>query len=123
MSRQREPGNACFFCGQFHPAPPQVTSHLPHRPARHRAERLHLLAQRSKRFLQAQYRMCKVGVRVMPPGREGGAARAARLTNPGFDYNPLVWGHVNERLPKGGGNGRGSEGNPDAPHTLGHERL
>ena len=45
--------------------------------------------QRSRRFLQAQYRMCKVGVRVLPPGLDG-APDAARLSHPGFDYNPLV---------------------------------
>ena len=28
-----------------------------------------------------------------------GAERAAFLRSPGFDYNPLVYGHVNERLP------------------------
>ena len=54
--------------------------------------------QRSRRFLEAQYRMCKVGVRVLPPGMHG-AARAARLPAPAFDYNPLVYGHVNERIP------------------------
>lgn len=42
--------------------------------------------------------MCKVGVRVLPPGMRG-APTAARLPSPGFDYNPLVYGHVNERIP------------------------
>ena len=41
--------------------------------------------------------MCKVGVRTLPFGWNG-AARAAFLPSPGFDFNPLVWGHVNERL-------------------------
>jgi len=54
--------------------------------------------QRSKTWLLAQHRMCLVGVRALPPGVRG-APRAARLPSPGFDYNPLVWGHVNERLP------------------------
>ena len=54
--------------------------------------------QRSRRWLEAQYRMCKVGVRVLPPGMKG-APRAARLPAPGFDYAPLVYGHVNERIP------------------------
>ena len=54
--------------------------------------------QRSRRFLEAQYRMCKVGVRVLPPGWTG-APTASRLAAQGFDYNPLVWGHVNERIP------------------------
>ena len=55
--------------------------------------------QRSRRFLQAQYRICKVGVRVLPPGNTLGAPNAARLSPPAFDYNPLVYGHVNERIP------------------------
>ena len=42
--------------------------------------------------------MCKVGVRVLPPGWTG-APTASRLAAQGFDYNPLVWGHVNERIP------------------------
>ena len=54
--------------------------------------------QRSRRWLEGQYRMCKVGVRVLSPGMAG-AERAARLPSPGFDYNPLVYGHVNERIP------------------------
>jgi hypothetical protein len=54
--------------------------------------------QRSRRFLEAQYRMCKVGVRTLPAGMTG-AGRAAFLPQPGFDYNPLVYGHVNERIP------------------------
>ena len=54
--------------------------------------------QRSRRFLEAQYRLCKVGARVLSPGLLG-APRAARLPAPGFDYNPLVYGHVNERIP------------------------
>ena len=54
--------------------------------------------QRSRRFLEAQYRICKVGVRVMPPGTHR-APVPARLPAPGFDYNPLVYGHVNERIP------------------------
>jgi hypothetical protein len=49
-------------------------------------------------FLEAQYRMCKVGVRALPRGLHGAPAAAA-LPAPGFDYNPLVYGHVNERLP------------------------
>ena len=53
--------------------------------------------QRSKAFLEANYRMCKVGVRSLEVGMSG-APRAARLRQPGFDFNPLVWGHVNERL-------------------------
>jgi hypothetical protein len=54
--------------------------------------------QRSKHFLAVQYRLCKVGVRVLPNGMSG-AGRAAWLPRPGFDYNPLVYGHVNERVP------------------------
>jgi hypothetical protein len=54
--------------------------------------------QRSKEWLRAQYRMNKHGVRVLPPGM-GSAPRAARLTLPGFDFAPLPWAHVNERLP------------------------
>lgn len=54
--------------------------------------------QRSRRFLEAQYRMCKVGVRTLPPGQSG-ASRASWLPAPAFDYNPLVYGHVNERIP------------------------
>ena len=40
-----------------------------------------------------------VGVRTLPADGRMGAPRAAYLPMPGFDYNPLVWGHVNERLP------------------------
>ena len=54
--------------------------------------------QRSREWLRAQYRMNLVGVRAMPPGWSD-AHRAAWLPSPGFDYAPLVWGHVNERLP------------------------
>ncbi len=54
--------------------------------------------QRSRAWLRAQYRMNLVGVRTLPPGSSG-APRAAWLPAPGFDYAPLVWGHVNERLP------------------------
>lgn len=53
---------------------------------------------RSRRFYEAQYRMCKVGVRSLPKGMRG-AGPAIHVPRPGFDYNPLVWGHVNERLP------------------------
>jgi hypothetical protein len=53
---------------------------------------------RSRDFLEAQYRLCKVGLRTMPYGWSG-APRAAWLPSPGMDYNPLVYGHVNERLP------------------------
>ena len=42
--------------------------------------------------------MCKVGVRSLPMGMTA-AAQAIHVPRPGFDYNPLVWGHVNERLP------------------------
>lgn len=54
--------------------------------------------QRSRRFLEAQYRICKVGVRIMPPYLTS-APPVVRLSMPGFDYNPLVYGHVNERIP------------------------
>ena len=54
--------------------------------------------QRSLPFLRAQYRMNLKGVRVLPPGWSG-ARQAVRIPLPGFTYNPLVWGHVNERLP------------------------
>ena len=53
---------------------------------------------RTRRFYEAQYRLCRVGLRAMPKGRLGAPA-AAFLRAPGFDYNPLVYGHVNERLP------------------------
>jgi hypothetical protein len=49
--------------------------------------------QRSRRFLEAQYRICKVGVRVMAPGVHA-AGQAARVPLPGFDYNPLVCAHA-----------------------------
>jgi len=55
--------------------------------------------RRSREFLRAQYRMNLVGVRTLPADGRTGAPRAAYLPMPGFDYNPLVWGHVNERLP------------------------
>lgn len=51
---------------------------------------------RSRTFYHANYRMAKYGVRVLDPGKSG-APRAARR-DVAFDYNPLVWGHVNERL-------------------------
>lgn len=54
--------------------------------------------QRSKPWLAAQYRMNKKGVRVLPPGMSG-ASRASWLPSPGFDFAPLPWAHVNERLP------------------------
>ena len=34
---------------------------------------------------------------LLPPRL--GWGRSARLPSPGFDYNPLVYGHVNERIP------------------------
>ena len=54
--------------------------------------------RRSRPWMRSQYRMNLVGVRAMPPGLLG-APQAARLPAPGFDFAPLVWGHVNERLP------------------------
>ena len=54
--------------------------------------------QRSREWIAAQYRMCRLGVRALPPGMHH-AARAAVLRKPGFDYAPLPWAHVNERLP------------------------
>ena len=54
--------------------------------------------QRSRHWLQAQYRMNKRGVRVMPPSLHD-APRARWLPKPGFDFAPLPWAHVNERLP------------------------
>ena len=54
--------------------------------------------QRSQAWLRAQYRMNKFGVRSLSPGMHH-ARRAARLPAPGFDYAPLPWAHVNERLP------------------------
>ena len=36
---------------------------------------------------------------MLPPGNTLGAPNAARLSPPAFDYNPLVYGHVNERIP------------------------
>ena len=54
--------------------------------------------QRSWAWLYAQYRMNKLGVRSLPPGVHH-APRAARLPQPGFDFAPLPWAHVNERLP------------------------
>lgn len=53
---------------------------------------------RSREWLVAQYRMTKKGVRVLSPGMTE-APRASRLNAPGFDYAPLPWAHVNERLP------------------------
>ena len=61
---------------------------------------------RSLRFLEANYRMCKYGVRVLPegwvehaPSTEMPAQNANGFGGKPFCYNPLVWGHVNERLP------------------------
>lgn len=56
---------------------------------------------RSARFYRAQYLLCKRGVRVLPGHSNGHAAPWTRM-NPAeraINYNPLVWGHVNERLP------------------------
>ena len=61
---------------------------------------------RSLTFLEANYRMCKYGVRVLPEGWKDHApsAQMPQQNANGFGgkpfcYNPLVWGHVNERLP------------------------
>ena len=67
---------------------------------------------RSPRFLEANYRMCKYGVRVLPEGwsshppqfKPGDAPDLPGQNANGFGakpfiYNPLIWGHVNERLP------------------------
>ena len=67
---------------------------------------------RSLRFLEANYRMCKYGVRVLPEGwssypaqnKPGDAPDLPGQNANGFGakpfiYNPLIWGHVNERLP------------------------
>jgi hypothetical protein len=57
--------------------------------------------RRSARFYRAQYLLCKRGVRVLPASA-GGSLRPYERT-PGrenaFTFNPLAWGHVNERLP------------------------
>ncbi|KAL1526340.1 hypothetical protein AB1Y20_015054 [Prymnesium parvum] len=51
--------------------------------------------RRSRRFYEANYHMAKYGVRVLPPGQTGQKRASSQAA---FDYNPLVWGHVNERL-------------------------
>ena len=58
------------------------------------------------RFLEANYRMCKYGVRVLPegwvehaPNTQMPEQNANGFRGKPFCYNPLVWGHVNERLP------------------------
>ena len=47
--------------------------------------------------MQANYRLNKYGMRLLPPGWRG-APRASGLNRLGFDYNPKVLGHVNERV-------------------------
>merc|ERR1712070_183232 len=64
---------------------------------------------RSRKFLRANYKLCKRGVRVLPAGVQSWPEQAPFRNNmpgqndgtPGasFNYNPKVWGHVNERLP------------------------
>ena len=61
---------------------------------------------RSLQFLEANYRMCKYGVRVLPegwvdhaPSTQMPAQNANGFGGKSFCYNPLIWGHVNERLP------------------------
>ena len=66
---------------------------------------------RSLRFLEANYRLCKYGVRVLPEGwtsyppQNLGNVPALPGQNVNgfgakpFIFNPLIWGHVNERLP------------------------
>lgn len=54
--------------------------------------------QRSRRFLEAQYRLNRRGLRVLPPGVHG-AARDAALAPPGFALDPPQMAHLNERLP------------------------
>ena len=63
--------------------------------------------QRSRRFLQAQYRICKVGVRVLPPGNTLGAPNAARLSPPAFlalfddEHTPSIAKSLLYRLAQG----------------------
>lgn len=79
--------------------------------------------RRSRAFLEAQYRLCRVGVRALPPGTRG-AGRAIRVPPGGFDFNPLIWGHVNDGAPEPGTRGgAGSEaaGGAAKPGRVGAE--
>lgn len=53
---------------------------------------------RSRDFYFANYQLNLHGVRVIPEGANTASPGAVRHGN-GFNFNPLVWGHVNERLP------------------------
>ena len=62
-------------------------------------DRAAAIGRRSKRFLAAQYRLCRYGLRVLPRGLHEAPPNHTKLRPPAFSFPPLTWGHANERLP------------------------